>query len=111
MQNRLKIPREIRQKWRDIALQGNHIQEFEVYEGFRFEIRASRDCVASLYIRENAPVTYEETDYYVHDQLNKGRLTINAIKEDVMGMIGNLEAIQIIEKYGLNHEERFYGYR
>ena len=111
MSNPYKIPREMRYKWLDFIIPSNQIKSYEVYEGLRFDLRADRECVVSINIRENKPLSYEDVHFYVHEQLMKGRLTIKAIKGDVIDMIGNLEAISIIEQFGLNHGERFIGYR
>ncbi|MEE9214807.1 MAG: hypothetical protein V3U54_08455 [Thermodesulfobacteriota bacterium] len=87
-------------KWVDLVVQANHTSTFEDYNSkLRVDITASKDCVMSLYLREIKPVTLDEAEMYVHEQLREGRLTRRAIREDVIHMIGNLEAIAVLEKF------------
>lgn len=100
-------------KWVDLAVRANHTSTFEdENSGLRVDITTSKDCVMSLHLREMKPVTLDETEMYVHDQLREGRLTRKAIRDDVINMIGNLEAIAILEKFRLTQDyDDKYRYR
>jgi len=88
-------------KWNDMAIKANVSNRFQVQDGLIIDVMASKDCQISLHCREIKPVTLDEAEMYVHDQLREGRLTRRAIKDDVIHMVGNLEAITVLEKFGL----------
>ena len=100
-------------KWIDLAIQGNHPSTFQLSppHDLRVDITASKDCVISLHVREIKPVTLNEAEMYVHDQLREGRLTRRAIKDDVIHMVGNLEAISVLERFGLLFDDNLPHWR
>ena len=110
--NDYKIPRELMPKWADLRVRGNHTSTFEDRNsGLRVDITASKDCVISLHLRGMQPITLDEAEMYVHDQLREGRLTRRAIRDDVIHMVGNLEAIAVLERFGLLFDDNLPHWR